>query len=218
MTRLILVLRPEPGNTETRRRLDAVNLENFGIPLFEVTPRQWQAPDPADFTGVLITSANAIRHGGPKLDALRALPVHAVGKSSAQAAEAAGFQIATIGESDVKALVSGLRPAENLLHLRGADAIAVDGLESRIVYESVAVVSPVGLPGLLDRRPVVLLHSARAADRFGRLVGTGRDRVALAAISANAAASAGEGWESVAIAREPRDEALVELAALLARD
>jgi len=62
---------------------------------------------------------------------------------------------------------------------------------------------------------LVLLHSPRAGEVFGRLVGSDRSSISVAAISAAAAAAAGEGWKSMAVAAHPRDEALLELAAKL---
>ena len=64
---------------------------------------------------------------------------------------------------------------------------------------------------------VVLLHSARAAQRVAALA-SDRAGLILAAISAPVAAAAGDGWRHVAIADAPRDEALLELAAKLCQN
>ena len=95
--RRVLVLRPEPGATATLRRARERGLEAEAVPLFEVEPVEWSVPDPSDFDALLLTSANAVRHGGPGLQALRELPVHAVGEATARAAREAGFAVATIG-------------------------------------------------------------------------------------------------------------------------
>ena len=72
--RRVIVLRPEPGASETVARARRLGLDAAAIPLFEIEPLEWTAPDPEAFDGLLLTSANAVRHGGEKLQALRALP------------------------------------------------------------------------------------------------------------------------------------------------
>jgi uroporphyrinogen-III synthase len=34
------------------------------MPLFAIVPLDWTAPDPAQFDGLVLTSANAVRHAG----------------------------------------------------------------------------------------------------------------------------------------------------------
>jgi uroporphyrinogen-III synthase len=67
----------------------------------------------------------------------------------------------------------------------------------------------------IARGAIVLLHSPRAAALFAGLAdaaGLARDGISLAAISANAATSAGTGWQAVAIAERPNDDALLAVA------
>ena len=61
---------------------------------------------------------------------------------------------------------------------------------------------------------VALVHSPRAGRRFAELVGD-RGSIAIAAISPAAAEAVGEGWQAVAAAEEPGDDALLALAARL---
>jgi uroporphyrinogen-III synthase len=61
---------------------------------------------------------------------------------------------------------------------------------------------------------VALIHSPRAGHRFAELA-KDRSTIAIAAISEAAAAAAGDGWQSVAAAGQPSDEALLALAARL---
>jgi uroporphyrinogen-III synthase len=61
----------------------------------------------------------------------------------------------------------------------------------------------------------VLLHSPRAARQFAKLVdaaGIARGPIAIVAISAAAAAAAGEGWRAKRHTLLPRDAAMLELA------
>lgn len=217
MMRRALVLRPEPGNGRTAARLAAVGVPAERLPLFAIEPRAWTPPDANAFDALLLTSANAVRHAGAGLAALAALPVVAVGEATAAAARGAGLTVATVGTGDALAAARAA-DASRLLHLAGADRVAVPGAVAVTVYASVPV--PVA-PDMLDQAldAVVLCHSARAAARFAALfAGRPRDRVRIAALSAQVAAAAGEGWARVAIATRPDDPALVACAATLAID
>ena len=79
----VLVLRPEPAATATAEKARSLGLEPIVVPLFEIQRVAWDAPDPSAFDALLLTSANAIRIGGDQLQALRGLPVHAVGDRTA---------------------------------------------------------------------------------------------------------------------------------------
>src|SRR5690349_3328000 len=95
----LLVLRPEPGASATAERAKALGLDPLVVPLFEVEPVEWQAPEPAGFDGLLLTSANAVRQAGVQLERLRGLKAYAVGGATAEAARKAGFDIAATGEA-----------------------------------------------------------------------------------------------------------------------
>lgn len=216
MTRPVVVLRPEPGNAETVARLTALGLQVVRLPLFAVLPVAWSPPAPDGYDALLMTSANAIRHGGVGLDALTNLPVIAVGEVTARAARAAGFAIAIVGDRDAAAAAGAARAAgfDRLLHLGGRDRATVAG-ESVVVYSSDPVaISSEAVAALTGS--VALLHSARAALRFAGLVGAGRSSICIAALSPTVAAAAGSGWDRVAAADIPADAALVALATTLA--
>ena len=85
--RRVLVLRPEQGATRTVHNARACGLKAIAAPLFEIDPIAWSSPDPSDFDGLLLTSANAVRQAGPQLERVRELPVYAVGEATAMAAE-----------------------------------------------------------------------------------------------------------------------------------
>src|SRR4051812_36116582 len=117
----VLILRPEPGASDTVRRAKQWGLDAIAVPLFEVVARDWQSPKTHAFDGLLLTSANAIRHGGGELSRLRGLKVYAVGEATADAAREAGFDIAATGDSGVDRLLSSIEPDLRLLHLCGAE-------------------------------------------------------------------------------------------------
>jgi uroporphyrinogen-III synthase len=209
----VLILRPEPGAGETAARARAMGLEPIVAPLFTVRARAWPPPDPSRFDAVLLTSANAARHGGGGMTPFLGLPCYAVGESTARAARDAGFAEVHIGPSDAAALLALAEQdgAGSLLHLCGQDHVDLDHVTSVPVY---AAESSGALPPDVEQT-LVLLHSPRAAARFAVLAGNRRGAIRLAAISAETAAVAGAGWRSVDVAAAPRDQALLELAAKL---
>lgn len=216
MTRA-LVLRPEPGNARTCAALAAAGMEPVALPLFTAVPLAWSPPDPGDHDALLLTSAQAVRLAGDGLTPLSRLPVVAVGEATAAAARAAGLHVAIVGDGDAAAAVARASAYPRLLHLAGREHVAQPGVVALPVYASEAVaVAPGALAAALDA--VVLLHSARAAQRFAALAGSlPRRRIRLAALSPAVAAAAGTGWATIAIAERPGDAALVQ-AALAARD
>jgi len=212
MTRL-LVLRPEPGASATAERARERGLDAVAVPLFVVEPVDWQAPDPNGFDGLLLTSANAVRHGGPQLEALRGLKVYAVGEATAGIARSMGFVIARVGDSGVGELVRSIDPDLRLLHLCGADHRDPErkNVETMVVYRSSELKSP---DLSAARGSMALIHSPRAGRRFAEIVRE-RGSIDIAAISQAAADAAGAGWRTVAIADHPSDDALLALAARL---
>ncbi len=64
MTR-VLVLRPEPAASATVSEARKRGLDVIAVPLFEIESVDWRAPNLHDFDGILLTSANALRFGGP---------------------------------------------------------------------------------------------------------------------------------------------------------
>src|SRR3954454_17808959 len=125
MTQL-LILRPEPGTSATMARAKERGLDVAAVPLFVVEPVEWRCPEPSRFDGLLLTSANALRHGGEQLNSLRGPKVHAVGQATADAAGDAGFDIASTGEAGVGRLLDSIEGELKLLHLCGADRRAPD--------------------------------------------------------------------------------------------
>src|SRR4051794_3763585 len=118
MTR-VLVLRPEPGASATAERARALGLEAIASPLFEIQPVEWRSPDPNRFDGLLLTSANAVRHGQGQLRELHSLKVYAVGDATAEAARERGFEIAATGDGGVERLLDSIDRNLRLLHLCG---------------------------------------------------------------------------------------------------
>ena len=214
MTR-VLVLRPEPGASATVDRARDCGLSATAIPLFEIEPVDWGAPDAAQFDGLLLTSANALRQSGKKLEGLRVLKVYAVGEQTAKEAKKAGFEVAASGEAGIDGLLAKIAPSLRLLHLCGADRRkpewTAQNITPVVVYRSHAIAAP----DMTEARDTVaLVHSPRAGRRFAELVDD-RSTISIAAISRVAANAVGDGWKAIETSEQPTDEGLLALAARL---
>jgi uroporphyrinogen-III synthase len=221
--RPLVVTRPEPAASATARLAEDLGLTVVPVPLFGIESVEWEAPDPKAFDALLLTSANAVRHGGAHLDRLRGLTAHCVGEATAAAARENGFTVGTVGISGVESLLRSLPDKLRLLHLCGRDRRDPDRPSQSIDRIVVYGAAPIGRPEGPERlkNAVVTVHSPRAAARLGSVVdgaGLGRRSIAVVAISPDAAAAAGAGWESVDAAPEPTDSALLALAARLCKN
>jgi uroporphyrinogen-III synthase len=206
----LVIVRPEPGASATAAQARAMGIAARIIPLFEIAALNWTAPDPGEFDALLLTSANAIRFGGPQLDRLKGLPVHAVGATTAAAARAAGFSLASVGDGGARDMP--LPAGESLLHLAGRDHRPAGAALTIAVYEARALPRPAALDDLEDC--IIAVHSPRAGHRLAELV-TDRSQADIAAISRAAADACGSGWRRVQAAPQPTDSAVLALAARL---
>ncbi len=219
----LVVLRPEPGGTETARRAETMGLEVIACPLFTVQSVAHLLPDPTKFDAVLLTSANGARHGRDALDVTRDLPFYAVGKATAQAS---GRDDAVVGPGDIAGTLPLLHEAghRSVLHICGAEVRPYDAgsiaVERLIVYRTISRDDAAAELGALADRPLcALVHSPRASARFAALTpAQTRARVDIVAISNATAGECGSGWHRIHIAREPSDEAMLALAARICQD
>lgn len=213
----LCVIRPEPGCAASVAAARAQGLEAFGFPLFAVAPQAWEAPPADRFDGLLAGSANVFRHGGPALAAYRHIPVHAVGSTTADAARAAGFPVATVGQGGLQRVLDGIPSGTRLLRLAGAERIALIPppgvqLSERTVYASRPCPLPAALAALLARPAVIALHSAEAARHFAAecdRLAVPRGVLRLACIGPRVAEAAGSGWAAVGIAPDPSETGLL---------
>jgi uroporphyrinogen-III synthase len=213
--RKLLILRPQPGASETATKAAGLRLDVVVAPLFTVRPVAWEAPGEVD--AILLTSANAARQTGADLGPLAGKPCYVTGEATAAAARQAGFGEVRAGSGDGAAALRLAREDghRRVLHLCGRDHIVFPDVEQRIVYAADAVPAlPDAARDAVAEGAIALLHSPRAAALFRTLVDdpTG---IAIAALSPAVADAAGEGWAAVAVAPQPRDEALLEVAAKL---
>ena len=235
----ILVTRPETEAPRTTRKLEAMGHRVTIAPLLDIVT---QTP-PLDVSGVqalVITSRNAVHAlaAHPQKDELTALPVLAVGKSTAAAARDAGFRVTlegNAGGAELATLIAnGLDPnAGILLHISG-EAIAFDleqaltpaGFTVRraVVYRSrpaTALPSAVAASLRAGDLDAVLLMSPRTATAWCALVdaaGLGEKAQSLVhlCLSSGVADAVGSLNPSrIEIAVKPNEEEMLALAARL---
>jgi len=128
----MLVTRPQPDSDATAATLRARGYEVLLAPMLRFEPVPFQHDPEAHYSGVIVTSANALRaiEGQAGLASLLKLPLFAVGKHTAQAARAAGFGKVLVANGDAAALrdtvvtamrARKLKKSGTLLYLAGAD-------------------------------------------------------------------------------------------------
>ena len=227
----LLIIRPEPGASASAERAREAGLEPVLLPFFEVQAVAWDAPDPAEYDAVLLTSANAVRFGGAGLESLRALPVHAVGDRTAAAARAARLDVASVGTSDAAAAVKAASEMghRRLFWLAGADHRPIKmpknmpkalKVTTVIGYASGPKKLTADAAAIIASVDAVALHSPRAATEFAKAVtefGLDKASITLAAFSPAIADAAGDGWNAVAVAERPADIALLSALADLGK-
>src|SRR3954470_20739844 len=139
----LLVTRPEPDNARTAAALRAKGHQVVLAPLLHIESIANTDLGAPPWAAILLTSANGARAvaGHPRWSELMRLPVLAVGRTSAEAARAAGFADVTSadGDADDLARLAARRFAGSklpLLYLAGEDRsgeLAVPGLTVRTV-------------------------------------------------------------------------------------
>ena len=227
----LLIIRPEPGASASAERAREAGLTPILLPFFEVRAVAWDLPDAADYDALLLTSANAVRFGGAGLESLRALPVHAVGERTAEAARAARLNVETVGTSDAAAAVKAASDMghRRLLWLAGADHRPIKmpknmpkalKVTTVIGYASGPKALTTDMAAIIAAADAVALHSPRAATEFVKAVadfGLDRSVITLAAFSPAIAETAGDGWRALAVAERPADIALLSALAELGK-
>jgi uroporphyrinogen-III synthase len=156
----LLVTRPEPDNARTAAALRAEGHEVVLAPLLHIESLANADLGESPWAAILLTSANGARAVAdhPRRAELIALPVLAVGRSSADAARVAGFADVTPADGDADDLArlaarrfTGAR--QPLLYLAGEDRSG-----------------EVVVPGLAVR--TVVVYRAAKAEKFSPLIRT----------------------------------------------
>lgn len=223
----VLVTRPEPAASTTAAALTALGHQALVAPLLHTRAQHWVPPETPP-QALLVTSANAVLHGGAALRRYHTLPVFAVGAATASALRSADFADVRPVGPDVAATLAAAQAhgVTVLLYLAGANrtaAVPVAGLlvHVRTVYAArrVRALPAAALAALAAAQiDVVLLYSARSARCFAALAGRAaveRGKVHIAALSPTVAAAAGAGWARISIAAAPTQAALFAAAGLV---
>jgi uroporphyrinogen-III synthase len=188
----LLITRPEPDNERTAAALRAKGHEVVLAPLLHietVAEADFGAPP---WTAILLTSANGARAlaGHPRRGELMNLPVLAVGRSSAEAARAAGFAdvISADGDADDLARLAAERfgaARGPLLYLAGEDRSAEWTVPNLTVHTVVVYRAakanrfPPGARAMLEQGGIdgVLHFSRRSVESY---IDCGRDSLGTA--------------------------------------
>ncbi len=220
----LVILRPEPGASDTVAAARALGLDAYACPLFRVGPIAWAFDATIPYDAVFVTSANALRHGGEHLGALHGFPLLAVGAATAEAARAAGFTDIVTGESDGAALaeLAAALGYHHLLHLAGDPHTQITHppliFDVKITYQTIEIEELQYFFRRLERPCVTLVHSPRAGRRLAALMPLdARANTAIVAISEKAALAVGEGWASTSWPSLPLAAAMLDLALPLCR-
>jgi len=179
----LLLTRPEPDAQRTAAALRAQGHDVITTPLLRIAPAADVRIGAGPWAAILITSANAAHAVAvhARATSLRALPVFAVGRRSADAMAAAGFTEVTSADGNVSDLVrlvaARLQPAARLLYLAGEDRsgdLAGDlhargfAVETVVIYRAIATPSlpPAAALALASGIDGVLHFSRRSAEVF----------------------------------------------------
>ena len=216
----IFAIRPEPGLTATITAGVSKGIAIIGHAMSRVEPRGWTLPNLGGIDGVLVGSANAIRHAGNKLEALQGLPVLAVGQATADCAQDAGLTVERVGTGGLQQLLDDLpSKPRHLLRLAGEDHVALDrpahvNLTTRIAYRMQTIAMEEDFANFLRSEAIVLLHSASAAAHFTsecNRMEIARGKITLAALGPRILEPVGMGWRKKRAADTPDDTALLAL-------
>lgn len=217
----VIVLRPVRGSHSTVQQAANVGLTVQAFPLSQIDPVAWEPPAPEMVDGLLLGSANAVRHAGPALALYRDKPAFVVGPATAVAARQAGFAVQLAGTGGLQQVLDGVPGGElRLLRLaarRHVELTLPTGLfvDTRIVYEAQDLPLPPALAELLREPALVLLHSAGLAAHFATecdRLGIDRGQISLGALGPRIADAAGPGWAAVRCPAKPLEADLLAMA------
>ncbi|MEP5938457.1 MAG: uroporphyrinogen-III synthase [Erythrobacter sp.] len=221
MSLRVFTIRPEPGLSSTIAAGVTKGIPIIGHALSRIEPRGWTLPDLDRIDGLLIGSANAVRHAGKKLEALKQVPVLAVGKATARTAGEAGFTVENTGSGGLQQLLDQLPGrSRHLLRLAGEEHVplvrpAQINLTTRIVYRAQMVAMSDDFANFLRSDAIVLLHSATAAAHFATecdRMEIARGKISLIALGPRILEPVGAGWRRKRAAERPEEGALLAMA------
>ena len=231
----ILVTRPEPDNAATA---DTLRQRGFAVllaPMLQFEALPIRPDEDAKYSGVIITSANALRATRLHLLPLIELPLYAVGDRTADVARNAGFANVHSADGDVaslRQLIVDIHPRPErktpLLYLSGSDisgdlvaGLGNDGIAVNplVVYRMIPVaeLSDAARAGLAAQTIDAVLHySPRSAAAYVaairgaalEIAGLAAPQVCLSEAVARVLREAGA--TRLVVAEKPQETALLE--------
>ena len=242
MADFIITIRPEPDASHDVEWLRRYQVPAIAVPVMRAEQQLYDLPDAPPFQAIIFTSRRAIAAIASidkmsTLEALRSLPVYAVGRRTALAARQAGFDHVITGHGDGKALVplmvANLNPNAGDILWPSANIISFD-IASRLAdfgysVRQIPVYAMVVQGHISDELPArlatcssaaVVAMSARSMDLFSQMLNTSqsaghRQRITVIASSKVIAAAAGSGWADIIVAKAPRRSRVLAIATLI---
>ncbi len=215
----VWITRARPGAEATAARVTVLGFTAVVDPLLAVEPLD-AAIDLTHAAALAFTSANGVE-AFTRLSDERSLPVFAVGRATARAAESEGFVSVASADGDVETLgrlVAGSasgpvlwagaeEPAGDLVSLLRARGVMARGVA---VYRTIERAPSSSTLAALDTL-TVLLHSPRAARALAALL-KARPAPALRALCLSEAVAAPlRDFTAVTVASRPEESALLDL-------
>lgn len=193
MTATLLLTRPEAQSRAFAEELGA-GVRIVIAPVLEIVETGVR-PDLADYCGVILTSANAVRFAS----GLKGVRAWCVGDRTAKAAQARGAQVMRVAD-DAEDLLAGFDGTGPLLHLRGenargnvAERLTLAGIETyeAVIYRQDSCELTRQARGLIEGEDKVILplFSPRSAALVGKQVarvGSGLEVIAMSPAVAEA--------------------------------
>jgi len=233
----ILVTRPRPDNDTTLATLRDRGFEALSAPLLRFEPLPFHDDADAEYDGVILTSANALRSLDLTASRLLPLPLFAVGAHTADAARAAGFDRVIVAKGDAVSLrdlvlarvkAGELTASATLLYLAGADLsrdlaseLGARGLDV-VTHTTYRMVPVAALPReaseafMANRISAVLHYSRRSAQAFLETIRADGIEISALAVpqccisAAVAAVLHDAGATKVVVAARPDETVLLE--------
>jgi uroporphyrinogen-III synthase len=223
----IILTRPAEDAAPLADKLRKLRHVPIITPLLKIEARSNILVPPKHYQAICLTSANAIRVMG-SIDAIKNIPLYAVGQQSEQMAKEKGFSHVSAHGGDViglhRFLISHLKITNGpVLYLSGAETsgdmqgrLQSSGFEvDRLITYDAVRSSLAGFTNEIEGAEVVLLYSPRTAKLWASEIETLNlthvaSRIKHICLSANVAANLPQSWPR-AIAVTPTETALLAL-------
>ena len=241
MTDFIIIIRPEPDASRDVAWLKRYQAPAIAVPVMQAAKRPFELSDMAALQAVIFTSRHAVAAiaDSAAIDALRALPAYAVGRSTAAAARQAAFAEVITGHGGgsglLPLLVAALHPHAGALLWPSATTISFDMAASlerfgfavqRLPVYAMPAQTDIGshLPDrlLTHSSAAVVAMSARSIDLFSAMLRDNqldhrRHIITVIAASQSIAEAAGAGWADILLAKAARRSRLLAIATVIYR-